>query len=377
MGLTFESQEVETRVKEIFSFCEEYRIGIYDFYDLEDDYEDEEVIIDNYTSIRVDLPHSWEGSVETNIESLNQMIKHAKRGEIIDESIFVSPNIVLIHVECEQRDRLIMLKESEYLINQKWNGKEVQVRLINDLNCYNIRIIIDDNFDKHFPPITSEDLFIEIISSEVIDFESIDEITQSYIFECSSTLELDITAIPRKYGFDWEEEDAKPQRSHELRLRPLIHGKGITEVLKIYNECNSISNPEFRILTYTKVIEYVSQTVLRKEMVESITKKLYSPNTLNPDAKYILELEKLYEEHKNNRKDNQAIRLTVETCCDIIDLVSSAPNYLKKTKKLTFESSKESRSQCLEEFANSISDTRNMIAHAKTNYKLKNVRSMK
>ncbi|WP_090955801.1 hypothetical protein [Paenibacillus sp. OK060] len=101
-------------------------------------------------------------------------------------------------------------------------------------------------------------------------------------------------------------------------------------------------------------------------------KKLYRPKVLQPDATYVLELEHLYDEHRNNKKDHQAIKLTVETCCDLNDLIDTVPKSLKKFSEVKKKSdSKELRASCLEELAASISDTRNLIAHAKTNYKLK------
>ncbi|WDQ32185.1 hypothetical protein PTQ21_28030 [Paenibacillus marchantiae] len=92
-------------------------------------------------------------------------------------------------------------------------------------------------------------------------------------------------------------------------------------------------------------------------MLDSITKKLYSPRALNPDSSFILELEKLYDEHRNYSKDHHAIKLTVQTCYDISDIELIAPRFLKKLS--------------LETLASAISDTRNMIAHAKTNYRYK------
>ncbi|KON85449.1 hypothetical protein AF332_00215 [Sporosarcina globispora] len=119
------------------------------------------------------------------------------------------------------------------------------------------------------------------------------------------------------------------------------------------------------------MIEYVSQTVIRKDLIEKTVSKLSSLRALTPDANYILELWKIYEEHKNLRKDYLAFKITIETCCDVFELVSVAPNFLKKTKKITIQSSLEDQKKALEEIASSISSTRNMFAHAKTNYDLK------
>lgn len=166
-------------------------------------------------------------------------------------------------------------------------------------------------------------------------------------------------------------EDEPEYKTDKTRLRPLLRGKGVHELLKLYNSSLSSTNYEIFVLTYTKVIEYVSQTVIQQDLINSATKKLFSPRALNPDANYILELGKIFEGNKNNQKDYFAIKLTIEICCDLNEIVTEAPPFLKFTRKLNKDSKNDDKVKAFDEVASAISNTRNMFAHAKTNYEKK------
>ncbi|MGG6309808.1 hypothetical protein [Paenibacillus macerans] len=365
MGISFSSEFLEVKVRALLEFCEKYNIDV-DFFDIDEDYE-KEILINDETEITISLPATNEYQEPITIKKLLTLIDSAQNGRIENESLFYSPNLVLIPVSCVD-PRINDSKLLDYYIEQKWDEKKIKVNFAKELTSYGIRLTMDNHFDKYVPPLSMDDLFIEISSLDTIDPRIVDDICQAFIFECASSLDINIFMTSRPTNlYYWDDEEKLPN----IRLRPLMQGKGMSDLLRLYNSANQVHDAEYRILTYTKVIEYVSQTVLRKEMLESITNKLYSPKTLNPDANFILELEKLFAEHRNNQRDNQAIKLTVGTCCDIIDIAPVAPTYLKSIKKINIDSSKSDRSSCLDELASAISDTRNMLAHAKTNYQLK------
>ncbi|OMD27634.1 hypothetical protein [Paenibacillus odorifer] len=371
MGISFASTELETMVRRVLSFCHLHHIE-FEFYDIDDSdfYEDKEIIISSNSEITISLPQTEEYHDPLTIEELDCLIDTANSTTIIDEYKLFSPTYSLISIGCDN-PKMYNTQLSDFFIEQQWGGKEVLLKFKRGFCCYSLKLTTEKLFDRNFPPVAHEDLFIEITSQQQLSARECDEIIEAFIFECATTLGLNLYLFPRPTTLQyWNDESEGDFPPHD-RLRPLIHGKGMYEVLHIYNSCNQIHDPEFLILNYTKVIEYVSQTVLRKEMLDVVTRKLYSPKTLNPDANYILDLEKLFVEQRNNQKDNQAIKLTISTCCDIMDVVSLAPDYLKRIKKLTLSSSRDERANCLEELAAAISDTRNMIAHAKTNYNMK------
>ena len=80
------------------------------------------------------------------------------------------------------------------------------------------------------------------------------------------------------------------------------------------------------------------------------------------------------EKLSNIQWDNEAIRSTIFRCCDIEEICDLAPEYLKKIRGLKKQlgNQKANRVELLDaaksELAQSISDTRNAISHAKANY---------
>lgn len=382
----FENEELRERFNEVFTFCEingiEFNIDSIDFnsYRLADDFNlyeylnsdtfEDDILFTEDDIVRV-LLHKCNEDFEIHFSYFYDSIKEVKVGKLFENHYFISPQSLIVHVEC---DNILLnkLDEEVYSINQQWNDTEIQASIVTGLTSFGIKLVLDGNYDKYYPPVISEDTFIDIRTKDPIAPNVFDDILQSYLFELKSSLSLYIKKVPRiTYLHDFDDED-EMDNLKPINIRPLMNGKGLSAVLKIYNSCHQVEDSEYRILNYTKIIEYVSQSVIRKEMLESVTKKLYSPRVLQPDASYILELEQLFNEIKNNKKDHQSIRLTVETCCDLSELISVAPKYLKKISCLDSKNiSSAIRNSCFDELSNAISDTRNMLAHAKTTYQLK------
>ncbi len=153
-----------------------------------------------------------------------------------------------------------------------------------------------------------------------------------------------------------------------IKLRPLMAGKGIGSLLSLYNKALITSDPEIRILYFTKVFEYVSQSIIRLQLISAVQTKLNSAKALSPDAEYVLELENVFEEQKVFKKDKEAILTTILTCCDANELAKLAPKYLKQLSAIKIDTKKKEKEDALKEFANSLVDTRNSFAHAKSNY---------
>ncbi|PEA56062.1 hypothetical protein CON64_05385 [Bacillus pseudomycoides] len=240
--------------------------------------------------------------------------------------------------------------------------------MIGGVSTFNLALTLAHEYNEEYPPSHYDDVFIEIRSNTELNEEIVDSLVQSYIFEVKSTLGIE---LHRSQRYHYEEEDSVEEEATPEKLRPLLRGKGVGELLRLYNSSLSVQDVEILLLTYTKVIEYVSQTVIRQELVQETLKKLASPRALVPDANYILELNKVFDGYKNNQKDFQAIKLTIKTCCDIHEIVTIAPEFLKLTKKITIDSKLEDIQTALGEVSDAISNTRNMFAHAKTNYEKK------
>ncbi|WP_440117606.1 hypothetical protein [Paenibacillus sp. QZ-Y1] len=369
--LRFIDDELKTQTYELLSFFEKNRIE-FEFYDLDnpEDYE-EDIIIDLESKMNFGLPHC-EDYAERTLGEVLTIIEEVKDSKIVDDYIYISPRRLLIRVDSLNREKIIALEETvEGVFNTSLtvDNQTLLFDLVKEQTNFAIVVTVMNNYDKYFPPVLYEDLFIEITSERQITEELIEELSQAYMFELSSSLNIKLFYSPRPVYFELEYE--LQEGEEKARLRPLVARRGNKELYQIYNSCASIEDPEILVLMYTKVIEYVSQTVVRRELLDSVMTKLYSPKTLSPDAGYVLELEKLFDELGNFKKDKEAIRITIEVCCDVLELKEFAPKYLKNLSRINLKSTREERKHALLELSNAVSDTRNMIAHAKTNYKNK------
>lgn len=198
--------------------------------------------------------------------------------------------------------------------------------------------------------------------------EEMSGIFNAYLFELNSSLNIDLISSARLYYLDEDISFEDTSFVPDTRLRPLLIGKGLPELVQLYNQAIATTDSEFQILYYTKIIEYVSSTVIRQQATESIRAKLLSPRALNPDATFIMELEGIMEENRNFKKDREAIRQTSIVCCVATDLAHLAPNFLTNLKRVSHSSKKKEQDEALAQFANSLYSTRNSIAHSKANY---------
>lgn len=202
------------------------------------------------------------------------------------------------------------------------------------LNSFNFKLAEEGKYNKYVPPYLAEDMFLKLECDKGINIGLINEIFDAYFFELKTSLDIEIKTEPWVYEI-WEyDEDELSEQLKEINLRPLLQGRGIKELLNIYKSAFHTSYPEQQILAFSRVIEYVSQTVIRKDLIEKTLTKLSSKRALTPDSTYILELGKIFDDHRDLGKDYQAFKITIESCCDIYELVGIAPKYLKETKKL-------------------------------------------
>ncbi|WP_337018408.1 hypothetical protein [Oceanobacillus massiliensis] len=376
--MLFENELIKDRFEELRSFFLDYEIELYcDDLSIieEEDPEDPSTLkLSADTEISIYLPRAVEDD-SLRLDYLLQIVEEAKQGYFLNDYIFLSSKKAYIRVETSQfnfQDSFfaemnfksnIDIEDISYKIDIKWG-----------LNSFNIKLVEEELYNKYVPPYLYEDIFIVIESDNNIVETHLDVIFDSYFFELKSTFNFDIKPHPWVYelwDYDESDDEEKIKQLEEKSLRPLLQGRGIKELLNIYKSAFNTSYHEQQILSFSRVIEYVSQTVIRKDLIEKTMMKLSSNRALSPDSDYILELGKIFDEHRDLGKDYQAFKITIDTCCDIFELARYAPKFLKRTNKITLDSKREQREQAFTEIVDSVTATRNMFAHAKTNYRSK------
>lgn len=377
MSIKFIPEKLKDEAEELFTFFEEYNITANDEFDLESYFytgedTDQDVFVDRQIqfSFYFDSGNNEYENHNVSLERLLDVVSEAKKRKTIDDYKFIGDKVALIPIDSHDDSILKARYQAPDIVTQYIKNKKYTIEIVEDITSYGMSLIIEDLYTEYIPAFNYEDIFIEIRCDDGIDETVIDDLAQAYLFELKSSFKLNIhtsqRVIPELTDTNDEEDDDIPSRA-----RPLLEGKGIRELLQIYNSTLSTADAEILMLNYTKVIEYVSQTVIQQELIEEALKKLASPKALKPDAEYILELGKVFEDYRNNKKEYQAIKLTVQTCCDISEILSIAPPFLKATKRLVSANTPDNKQKAIEEISTAINNTRNMFAHAKTNYEKK------
>ncbi|MFS0687782.1 hypothetical protein AB1K89_00850 [Sporosarcina sp. 179-K 8C2 HS] len=368
MAISFISEEFKQKVSDLLSFFEAHNIDYDSTYlpdDEDEETEDEVVVIDEDYMVPVWFPHSELEDYPT-LGELFILVNDAKEAVEFNENKLISKRNALYTIDDQE---LILSSEHNIpSLTELIDGQNYSINIVNGLTSYGIKLIINNLYDQYLPPVDEFDFFIEITVEDTIDASIVDDLVNAYLFELKSTLGISVHLAPR---LSYITDEVPEFKIAAKRLRPMLRGKGIDELLRLYNSSLSSMDYEILVLTYTKVIEYVSQTVIQEDLINSVTKKLLSPRALNPDANYILELGKIFESNRNNQKDFLAIKLTMETCCDLNDIATIAPPFLESVRKLRLESNNDDKAKALKDISNAISHTRNMFAHAKTNYEKK------
>ena len=240
------------------------------------------------------------------------------------------------------------------------------------LTPFGVLIAAGDDYHKFYPPVPDDELFVEVSFEGFANKELIRNLAYAYLFEISTGLKVDLLPHPWPPIFAESDRPADITPTEKIRFRPLMIGKGITQIIYLYQKAVISSDPETQLLQFYKVFEHVSQTVVHLHLIQGTRGKLLSTSALNPDATFILELQALFEQHRNVTRDREAIKLTFKTCCEVTELSRVAPSFLKEKmpqlSDLTNVPKLKDRQDLLEKIGECIVATRNALAHSKAAY---------
>lgn len=391
--MKFISLELEERFKNTIKYVSEkhniyidgfeYKNGSFNFEEEEDD----DVIIDGMHILSVYLDECVD-EFEVSVNDFIDLIEESKSAKIIDNYKCLSKKRVLIKIKgINYKDIIsleLLLNDARYtmpLIETTIDENKITCSIVSGLTLFGIITNFNKNYSFMYPSVFQDDMFLEIsFDNKSLNNYQIDTIFNSFLFELSASLGI---GVEIEYREDisknmWDECDMEYPPT---RIRPLIYGEGINELLKLFNDANTYSrNYNYSIIQYTKIIEYVSQTIISEDITDKAMKKLNGSKALRPDANFVKELESLFIEHKNTfSKDTNATKVTIEKCCDYDEVFNLAPSYLKKIQSykdnIANPKSKynieDGRQQAIKELCEAVSNTRNAISHAKANYTAK------
>ena len=387
--LRFEPQGYINTLEEVFDSLEQLvGYGIHElFEDVPDPREEDfdpadydEIVISGSMEIEFRVPYSYDFFTTLTLDQLELLTLEMENAVLEDNARCWTFKRVLVHVGLVDYSTIKLLEgiyEKSYFddflpSNTMIDGIEVKCTLARGVTPFGLLVLKEGNFSKHYPAVVEDDLFVNITSSSKLTRDQVDVVLNAYIFELDASLGIVLQSYARPIFEEYpqyEDDDEDAIAGVPIMLRPLVEGPGVLEILSIYNSAISTSEPVFQILGLVKVIEFVSQTVIKSGLMEAVRMKLLSARAINPNADFILELQSVFDEQKIFQKDREAIRITIKECCDAHELASVAPVFLKELKQIGVNSTIKERTLALSKLAGSISATRNWIAHAKANYK--------
>ena len=265
--------------------------------------------------------------------------------------------------------------------------KAYYVSLFNGFCKYHLLVEKSGNFDKYYPSFSPYDYFVRVTrdeksdktrdvtsgatSDERIDMKIADDLAIAYAFELYATHNLIFNFSEGRPDPPYHYDNENTQSNYQIFS--LLHGRGISELLKIYNTAKTTYNIDYKILSFTKVIEYISPTIAQMKLFDEVQLKLTDADVFSPTSKYIGELGEIYRKYQNDaNKDSELIRLAVANLIKLSDVWDLIPEYLKPKNVDQIDKLDETAEElCLSNLIAAIYDTRNEIAHAKANYEKK------
>lgn len=249
------------------------------------------------------------------------------------------------------------------------DGVNYRISLFRGLCIYHILVAESGNFDEENPAYDSSDCFVKVVSDNKINFNTAEELANSFIFELHSTLGLTLNFSDGRCYMDFFDEDST-DINNEMKILPLLYGRGMGELIKLYNKSKDISEVDYKILGFTKVIEYISPTIAQLELYKCMRLKLSEPTIFTPTLDFINQIGEIYKDNRKSiNNDKELIHLSIRTVVDLRDIWDDISFLMHKHKNKKYNDlSTKCKAEAIEILANTICDTRNEIAHAKANY---------
>lgn len=320
-----------------------------------------------------------DGSARGTVADIIALSKELPKSKVVDHKVYVSETRALIRVEPtnEAGQQLANhLDQHRASTSRRFETSfgDVRVALVNGYTPFAIHMMKLGEYDRDtYPTFHDYDLFIEMTFPAGTKEEVWQPLVPAFLFEVDDQAGMAFSPARRAtYDELWPEEydeEAYLRELDALRLRPLMAGPGVESLLRLYERAIGRENdPEQHFVGFVKVMEYVSATVINSERNAQLRRRLLSPRALAPDAAFIRDLAQLIEALRSFKKDSEALRLTVETCCDLVQLVEHAPPHQRALASITEGSTPQERKKAFDALSATFSATRNMFSHAKANY---------
>ena len=245
--IKFLTIELEEEIKECLNYIKQFEKGRrglnLDFYDIlnpefdPDDYGD--IIIDENFKVTIS-PDESENEYTITLREAIDLMNEVKTAKLIDNEKCVSSKRGLVRVaprlyeDIELLDTLLYNNISIFETESRIDNTKFACRIIRGFSLFGILVHFSNEFDKYNPSISSDDMFIEVIPENAIDWKNLDIIIEAYIFELFATHGIKLSINPR-FDSPYDAIVDEDVFEKEYIFRPLLLGKGLSEVIKLFN----------------------------------------------------------------------------------------------------------------------------------------------
>lgn len=376
--ISFTPPELKAQIIQAKGLLEE-TLYDWDFYPLDDNYDPDEyddVEVTADTWISVCLKNALE-PVEITVDDFLWMADCLAKGKAVGRGIVVVPGQTIFYISPSNgRARGIAYDaydaEEDGLGTKATlhiNGIECTVSLTRDFNPFHI--FAEKYFDcdeKVYPSYGEYDVFAVVSYSGELALPLAKNVLDSFLYQLATCHNIDFASAdfplsefvePVEYDRFGEGEGAR-----NLVFRDLDISKGMPELYGLYLEGVTANSNQWAFVSFAKVVEYVSMTVVKRAAHSEIRARLLTPEALRPDAAFMDGLIDLVNQQRDYAKQREYIRRALLECCDVSRIIGLLPAYLSGRK---IDPSKDAK-LLIDDLSDAIVDTRNYLVHAKAAY---------
>jgi len=331
-------------------------------------YDDE--VITTQTTFQCGLDSSENSLPEITVAEILEWARSLAEDRLTNRTTLRTPTKTLVYVEPTAITSSTDLMAADTTLTVQVDGIQLQAKLRFSQTLFAVHIEAEGLNDHHLSSFYDETCLVEVTHAPKTSSELVDSIVTAYLYEMASSAQICLAVRPYPYITYDEDEDTSdaPTTADKPRLRPLQWDRGLLDVYKLFLDGCSADPAQYALIHFVKIVEYVSATVVRQARHACLRQRLLGRQALTPDAAFLDGLCDLLEEQRIFKKDSEAVKLTLRTCCDPLLLSSDAPACVPLLKKLKSTDETKKSQAAIDELADVLSATRNQLLHAKPNY---------
>lgn len=332
-------------------------------------------------SVYLIMPGEDEG-ISFTFEELVEFKNEISEFQVINQGRFRTKTKSYQIIKAESSDlEFYLSKISDF--KQVYNG--VKISIIESSTYVGIGCLELGSYHDDFGSGYQSYLTIEICYSDKSKKISIKEETEliysylyeiadstGFVFHLSKVNEYNSELEDKINDLIYAESEGVETDEEEINLKPLLE---FNEGMRLFVAALQTTDEELKLLNFYKILEYFAPIVINIESYNLLAKKLDSPKVLNPNRSFLKSIFDLVNSTNQRFRDEDLIKSVFNTCFDLVDIFNYLPQSIKskvlgiiKEKEISYNLDNNKLQSASNIIGSTLYSTRNMVAHAKSNY---------